>query len=139
MDLYMRITNPDIRGDSRAKSFANEFELYSLSYSAVNAGGRATITPITVTLAAYNGPLLIAGVFDGRSHDVRFSIVKPSTSTGAPTVFETITLSKATITSFREIANAGDDRPTLELSFAYQGLKYVQIDNQSTFTYPATA
>lgn len=139
MDLYMRITNPDIHGDSRAKAFANEFELYSLSYSAVNVGGRSTLTPITVTLAAYNGPLLIGAVVDGRSHDVRFSIVKPSTSTGAPTIFETITLTKATITSFREIANAGDDRPTLELSFAYQGLTYVQADNKSTFTYPLKA
>ncbi|RYG26236.1 hypothetical protein EON82_04120 [bacterium] len=134
MDIYMRITNSPIPGDSNVKGFSNEFELYSLSYGAVNPGGKITVTPITVSLAAYNGPQLINAVADGRPHEIRFTIAR-SNFDGAPMVFETITLTGATITSFREMVNAGDDRPVLELAISYAGIQYTQNDIKFTFAY----
>jgi type VI protein secretion system component Hcp len=132
LDLFMKFDDPQIIGTSTFKGHEREFELFSLSYGAVPLANGVSLSPITVTLKAHNGPRLLNALARGQ----RLGVVFQSVVSGGQslTVYETITLTNARLTRFQESMSGGDDVPALELAFAYDEIEYKQAGINFTYS-----
>lgn len=134
MPLYMKITNPNIRGGSSIKTYSGAFELISISWGfsilAGFTGGNITkphASAFTVTLNAYALPALLASVNAGTTHDI--TIYEDFTGNkGGSTA--TIELNGALIVAAQETAN---DASTIQLTIRYQRLTYSA--DKTTFSF----
>lgn len=136
-DVFMSITG--ISGNSQDETFRNQFEVMSLSYGLANpynpatggpggGAGKASFTPITITLYDDKSPLFLKAVASSQRFERVVFSFRTQDGRGVNFTYETITLTTAGITQMQ--TSSGGERPVIELSFAYATIEISQRDIQ---------
>ena len=144
-DTYLKITGPDIEGESTAKGFEKQIEIYSFSWGASNPStvgpGSTGISAGRVSVSSFNvmkktdktsAPLFKA-CCTGQHFDDAVVVMRKAAGTAGQAPFLKYTFTNVMIESIQwSGSTGGDDTPTesLSLAFAKVEVEYQQQDTK---------
>lgn len=130
-DLYLKITGPDIRGDSTAKGFEGQIEVYNFSFGVQNhasflsgggaGAGKATPSDLTILLRySKASPELFKRLVQGDNiTTAELTLVKSGSGPDSGKPFLVHTLSNVFVTDYETTGTSGADDVTDSISFAF--------------------
>jgi type VI protein secretion system component Hcp len=133
LDMYMQITAPDIKGHASNQVTGGLFGINSLSFGGVTpVSGKTTMTQITATLGYDSVTDLFVAMAGAHTHTVVFTMYQ---SVSPKTSIQTITLDDALLTMIQESMASDDDKPNLEISWAFEKITIKETDTPTQFTF----
>ncbi len=136
-DTYMKISSPDVEGESMAKDMDKYIEIYSFSWGASNpttvgpgsaglAAGRASVSSFNVLKKTEkSSPSLFAACCAGQHYKKAEVVLRKATGTdGGQKPFLKYTFEDVMVESIQwSGSSGGDDTPTESVSFAFAKVK----------------
>ncbi len=136
-DTYMKISGPDVEGESTAKDVDKYIEIYSFSWGASNsttvgpgssglAAGRASVSSFSVMKKTEkSSPSLFAACCAGQHYKKAEVVLRKATGTdGGQKPFLKYTFEDVMVESIQwSGSSGGDDTPTESVSFAFAKVK----------------
>ncbi len=136
-DTYMKISSPDVEGESTAKDMDKYIEIYSFSWGASNpttvgpgssglAAGRASVSSFNVMKKTEkSSPMLFAACCAGQHYKKAEVVMRKATGTdGGQKPFLKYTFEDVMVESIQwSGSSGGDDTPTESVSFAFAKVK----------------
>jgi len=146
-DAYMKITGPDVAGESTATDMENYIEVYSFSWGSSNpstvgpgssgiSAGRASVSSFNIMKKTEtSSPSLFAACCAGQHYKKAEVQLRKATGTdGGQKVFLKYTFEDVMVESVQwSGSTGGDDTPTESVSFAFAkvGMEYFKQDTDS--------
>ena len=146
-DAYMKITGPNVDGESTATDMVKYIEIYSFSWGAHNpttvspgssglSGGRASVSSFNCMKKTETSSAPLFAACCGGTHyaKVEVSLRKATGLTGGQKVFLKYTFEDVMVESIQwSGSSGGDDTPTesLSLAFAKLSIDYFKQDEKT--------